>query len=153
MATDLSVWVPEDLLVKVDRTTMAFGLEARPPFLDHELVEAVLALPTERRWQPGQDKALLREFAASMLPRETAARAKQTFTTPTDVWLRGPLRASNAEATSALLDWGVRRQALGDLQRRSLGGGRDKGQWAWVMYVLGRWLINHPGVLESRLVA
>jgi len=152
-ATDLAVWVPEDLMVKVDRMTMAHGLEARPPFLDHVLVEATMALPVERRWRPGRDKALLREFAASLLRRETAFRPKQTFTTPTDAWLIGPLAASNAQATNALLDWGVDRAALSELQTHSFGGGRDGGQWGWVMYVLGRWLIDHPGIAERRLAA
>ena len=152
-ATDLAVWVPEDLMVKVDRMTMAHGLEARPPFLDHLLVEATLALPIERRWRPDQDKALLREYAASILPSDTALRPKQTFTTPTDAWLRGPLAASNAEATTALLDWGIDRTALASLQRHSLEGGRDKGQWGWVMYVLGRWLVDHPHIAERRLAA
>jgi asparagine synthase (glutamine-hydrolysing) len=151
-ATDLATWVPDDLLVKVDRTTMAHGLEARPPFLDHVLVEAVLGLPAEVRWTPGRDKPILRDFAATILSAETANRRKQTFTTPTDAWLRGPLQASNAEATAALLDWGINAVALRDLQRRSLGGNRDRGQWAWVMYVLGRWLIANPSI-SSRLAA
>jgi asparagine synthase (glutamine-hydrolysing) len=152
-ATDLAVWVPEDLMVKVDRMTMAHGLEARPPFLDHVLVEATMSLPIERRWRPDRDKALLREFAASILPAQTASKPKQTFTTPTDAWLRGPLAASSAAATQALLDWGIDRSALHELQTHSLGGGRDRGQWGWVMYVLGRWLIDHPGIAERRLAA
>ena len=73
--------------------------------------------------------------------------------TPTDAWLRGPLAASNAQATSALLDWGIDRAALADLQRHSLERGRDKGQWGWVMYVLGRWLVDHPHIVERRLAA
>lgn len=152
-ATDLAVWVSDDLLVKVDRTTMAHGLEARPPFLDHRLVEAVLALPAVLRWSPDRDKPLLRDFAATLLPAETATRPKQTFTTPADAWLRGPLRASNAQATEALLDWGIDTATLRDLQRRSLGGSRDRGQWAWVMYVLGRWLIENPASGTARLAA
>lgn len=151
-ATDLATWVPDDLLVKVDRTTMAHGLEARPPFLDHVLVEAVLGLPPRERWTPGRDKPILRDFAGQYLPAETANRRKQTFTTPADAWLRGPLHASNAEATGALLDWGFDPTALHDLQRRSLGGNRDRGQWAWVMYVLGRWLIANPSI-SSRIAA
>jgi asparagine synthase (glutamine-hydrolysing) len=143
-ATDLSTWVPDDLLVKVDRTTMAFGLEARPPFLDHELVEAVIGLPLDQRWRPGRDKPLLRDLAATLLPSATAERPKQTFTTPAAAWLRGPLAASLAEATTALLDAGVQRQVLTSLMTRSVGGGRDGGQWAWTMYVLGRWIVDHP---------
>lgn len=151
-ATDLATWVPDDLLVKVDRTTMAHGLEARPPFLDHVLVEAVLGLPPDIRWTPGRDKPLLRDFAAGFLPLETANRRKQTFTTPTDAWLQGPLRISNAEATAALLDFGFDPGAVQNLQRRSLGGNRDRGQWAWVTYVLGRWLIANPSI-SSRVAA
>jgi len=132
---------------------MAHGLEARPPFLDHRLVEAVLGLPAHDRWTPDRDKPLLRDYAATLLPAETATRPKQTFTTPTDAWLTGPLERSHAQATEALLDWGIDAGALRDLQRRSLGGGRDGGQWAWVMYVLGRWLIAHPPGGSVRLAA
>ena len=152
-ATDLAIWVPEDLLVKVDRTTMAHGLEARPPFLDHVLVEAVLALPADVRWRPDRDKPILRDLAAALLPAQTATRPKQTFTTPTDAWLCGPLRQSNAFATEALLDWGVDRRVLRKLQDRSLSGHRDGGQWAWVMYVLGRWMVSHPAATATRLAA
>jgi len=150
-ATDLATWVPEDLLVKVDRATMAHGLEARPPFLDHVLVEAVLGLPANDRWRPGRDKPILREFATSILPEAVAYRPKQTFTTPTDEWLRGVLRKSNADATTALLDWGVDPAALSDLQTRSIRGNRDRGQWAWVMFVLGRWLVANPQIRSRTL--
>ena len=150
--TDLATWVPEDLLVKVDRTTMAHGLEARPPFLDHVLVEAVLGMTLEERWRPGRDKPILRDFAATLLPPAVANRRKQTFTTPTDSWLSGPLRESSEAATDALLSWGFDAVSLGSLQSRSLGGNRDRGQWAWVMYVLGRWLVSNRSS-SSRAVA
>jgi asparagine synthase (glutamine-hydrolysing) len=141
--------VPDDLLVKVDRTTMSFGLEARPPFLDHVLVEAVLGLPLGERWQPDRDKPLLRDLAATLLPASTADRPKQTFTTPAAAWLRGPLRESNADAIAALLDNGLDRASITQTVERSLGGGRDAGQWAWTMYVLGRWIVDHPGARMS----
>lgn len=145
-AIDLETWVADDLLVKVDRTTMAFGLEARPPYLDHELVEAVLGLPLDTRWKPGRDKPVLRDFAATILPPATAARPKQTFTTPAAAWLRGPLAGSNAEAGDALVAAGMRWDAIRSITDPSLRGGRDKGQWAWTMYVLGRWLVDHPKI-------
>jgi asparagine synthase (glutamine-hydrolysing) len=145
-AIDLATWVADDLLVKVDRSTMAFGLEARPPYLDHQLVEAVLGLPLETRWSPGRDKPVLRDFAAMMLPPATAGRPKQTFTTPAAAWLRGPLEASNAEAGDALVAAGMRWDAIRSITDPSLRGGRDRGQWAWTMYVLGRWLVDHPQI-------
>jgi asparagine synthase (glutamine-hydrolysing) len=152
-ATDLATWVPEDLLVKVDRTTMAWGLEARPPFLDHRLVQAVLSLPTSERWQPGRDKALLRDFAAGLVPAQTAARPKQPFLTPTRAWLSGPLASSYRVAREALIDTGIDSGALRSLEARSLGRGRDGGQWAWVMYVLGRWLATRPAGRRTSLAA
>ena len=140
LATDLATSVPEDLLVKVDRTTMAWGLEARPPFLDHLLVESVLALDARERWRPEMDKALLREYALKMLPRDIALRRKQSFLTPTRAWLIGPLAGSYALAREALLDNGIDRATLLTLERRSLGRGADNGRWAWVL--IRAWVLD-----------
>ena len=112
-ATDLAVWVPEDLMVKVDRMTMAHGLEARPPFLDHLLVEATLR---RCRSNGAGDRAATRRSCAT-----TRLRSCQRDGTPPEADVHDPdrrlaartARGSNAEATTALLDWGIDRAALG----------------------------------------
>ncbi|MCI0533989.1 MAG: asparagine synthase (glutamine-hydrolyzing) [Verrucomicrobiales bacterium] len=80
-----------DLLVKVDRSTMAHGLEARSPFLDTELIEFVTALPDKMKLNRLDSKVLLRDTFRDLLPRETLRRAKQGFGVPLSFWFRGEL--------------------------------------------------------------
>lgn len=85
---DLENYLPDDLLVKTDRATMSFGLEARAPFLDPRIVEFALSLPPELR----QGKAVLRRLLGRKLPPQLLNRPKQGFRLPIAEWLRGPLR-------------------------------------------------------------
>jgi len=88
---DLNHYLPEDVLFKVDRMSMAHGLEVRVPLLDHKLLEWELALPVEMRFRHGCGKYLLRQVAARYLPPEILKPRKQGFTVPVGRWLRGPL--------------------------------------------------------------
>jgi asparagine synthase (glutamine-hydrolysing) len=85
-------WLPDDLLMKVDKMTMAAGLEARTPFLDHRLVEEVARFPATLKVRPRTSKYLLRRLAATLLPAWAVSRPKHGFDVPIDGWLRGPLR-------------------------------------------------------------
>ena len=89
---DVELYLPDDLLVKVDITSMANSLEVRSPFLDHTLVEFALQLPTSLLIRGTQRKWVLREALRGILPRETLARRKQGFALPIGKWLRGDLR-------------------------------------------------------------
>jgi asparagine synthase (glutamine-hydrolysing) len=89
---DLSGYLPDDILTKVDRMSMAVGLEARVPFLDHELVEAVMALPEEWKLRGRTTKWILREAMRDVLPPSVLSRPKEGFSIPMKNWLRGPLR-------------------------------------------------------------
>jgi len=90
--TDIAQYLPDDLLVKVDIASMANSLEVRAPFLDRELVEYALRLPTRLKIRAGRGKWLLRRAFADVLPSETAARGKQGFGLPIGAWLRTSLR-------------------------------------------------------------
>jgi asparagine synthase (glutamine-hydrolysing) len=94
LARDLGGWLPDDLLVKVDRMTMGCSLEARVPYLDHRFVEYALGIPgsAKVRLFSGRNKMLVREAAAAMVPSAIASRPKHGFKPPVDGWLRGPLR-------------------------------------------------------------
>ena len=85
---DLALWLPDDLLVKVDRMTMAHAVEARVPFLDHRFVEHVMGLPSRFKLSGTTGKALLRRVGADLLPARTATRRKQGFSVPVERWLR-----------------------------------------------------------------
>jgi len=88
---DLRHYLPDDILVKVDRTTMASGLEGREPLLDHRLVEFALRLPPEMRRGALGTKHLLRKVLYRHVPRELIERPKQGFAIPLSSWLRGDL--------------------------------------------------------------
>lgn len=97
---DMKMWLPGDILTKVDRTSMAVGLEAREPLLDHRLLEFAASLPERMRIRGGQGKWLMKKTMQTRLPDDILYRPKMGFVTPIDAWFRGPL-ASQAEALSA----------------------------------------------------
>jgi asparagine synthase (glutamine-hydrolysing) len=92
MYFDALTYLPENILTKVDRASMAVSLEARAPFLDHRVVEFGWQLPLEAKLHAGQSKRLLRQLFSRYLPGELAERPKQGFAIPLADWLRGPLR-------------------------------------------------------------
>ena len=91
LRTDLLTYLPEDLLVKMDRATMANSLEARSPLLDHKLVEFAARLPTDRKIDGKTTKVLLRAIAKRLMPAAHVDRPKMGFGVPIGDWLRGPL--------------------------------------------------------------
>jgi asparagine synthase (glutamine-hydrolysing) len=101
MAVDVLSYLPYDLLVKVDITAMANALEARSPFLDHEVMEFAARLPARLKLRGRTSKYLLRRAFADLLPPENVARRKLGFGIPVGQWLRGPLRALLRDALLA----------------------------------------------------
>jgi asparagine synthase (glutamine-hydrolysing) len=99
---DMKMWLPGDILTKVDRTSMAVGLEAREPLLDHRLLEFAASLPEKMRIRGGQGKWLMKKTMETYLPKDILYRPKMGFVTPIDQWFRGPL-AEEARALSTSL--------------------------------------------------
>ena len=93
---DLKIWLPGDILTKVDRTSMAVSLEAREPLLDYKLVEFAASLPVDMRLRGGTGKWLMKRALESRLPKDILYRKKMGFVTPITAWFRGPL-ADQAE--------------------------------------------------------
>jgi asparagine synthase (glutamine-hydrolysing) len=92
MYTDLHSYLPDDILVKVDRASMASSLEARAVYLDYRIVELALGLPLDLKIRGGRTKWILRKILDKYVPADLVERPKMGFGIPLDEWLRGPLR-------------------------------------------------------------
>ena len=110
---DFAMYLPDDILVKVDIATMAHGLEARAPLLDHDLVAWAMRLPFAEKVRLGRRKRILRRLARRLLPPEVVSGPKRGFSVPLDAWFRGPLIPLFRELVLAP---GARVAALLDMQ-------------------------------------
>ena len=138
---DLKFWLPGDILTKVDRTSMAVGLEAREPLLDHRLIEFAARLPENRRVRRVHGKWLMKRTMEPYLPSDILYRPKQGFVTPIAQWLRGPLSsmAQALERSELLVSSGwFDRQAVARLAERHISGRADYSRPLWQLIMLER---------------
>ena len=92
MALDFLTYLPDDILVKLDRAAMASSLETRVPFLDHNLIEYVFKIPHSLKFRNGHGKWILKKILNQYVPKNLTERPKMGFEIPLGSWLRGPLR-------------------------------------------------------------
>lgn len=134
--------LPDDMLVKVDRASMAVGLEARVPLLDHRVVELARRVPADQLVRDGQGKWLLRRVVSRSVPDALMAQPKTGFDPPLAAWLRGPLRGLVEDLLSrgaierrGVLDAAVVRGHVDD----HMAGRRNNDYLLWSLLVLALW--------------
>jgi asparagine synthase (glutamine-hydrolysing) len=161
MAMDALTYLPDDILVKVDRASMAVSLETRAPMLDRDVVEFAWTLPGHMKLRDGQGKWLLRRLVDRYVPAAMMERPKQGFGIPLDQWLRGPLRdwaetllAEDRLRAEGYLDPVSVRAAW----KRHIGGEADLGLPLWSVLMFQSWLESYnagyqraPRMQEGRM--
>lgn len=142
MHVDAGSYLPDDILVKVDRASMAVSLESRVPLLDHRVVEFAARLPLELKRRGATGKWLLRGVLDRYVPKTLTDRPKQGFGVPVTEWLRGPLKAWGEDLlhdgqtpVGDLIDLPVVRTAW----REHMSGAVDHGNRLWVVLMLVAW--------------
>jgi asparagine synthase (glutamine-hydrolysing) len=152
MLADLMMYLPGDLLVKVDLASMAHSLECRGPFLDHRVVELAVAMPLDRKIQlhSGRTKIVLKKAFSDLLPPAIRTRSKMGFGVPISRWFREELRQEVTEVLldSVCLDRGLFRPAVvRQLVSEHQFGRREHSQRLWVLLMLELWFRRY---LDSR---
>ena len=134
--------LPELLLMRVDKITMASSIEARVPFLDHDLVELTMDVPMAAKLRGGEPKHLLKKAAEGLIPSEIIHRKKMGFAAPMAQWLRGEFgkKAEKDIMGSELLESaGFRKKHVSTLIKDHRMGRRDTSLLIWVLYNLTAW--------------
>jgi asparagine synthase (glutamine-hydrolysing) len=143
MQADIETYLPDDILVKVDRASMGVSLESRVPLLDHRVVELAWRLPLEHKVRNGETKWLLRQLARKHLPSQLLDRPKKGFGVPVDAWVRTSLREW---AEGLLDDRTLRHDGFLDGERvraiwnDHVGGAPRLGLVTWRILMFQAWL-------------
>ncbi|HMO80748.1 MAG TPA: asparagine synthase (glutamine-hydrolyzing) [Pyrinomonadaceae bacterium] len=142
LLVDQMTYLPNDLLVKVDIASMANSLEARSPFLDHNVIEFAASLPEELKLRRLKPKSLLKKLAAGLVPREVVYRRKMGFGVPISDWFREELSDYIRELllSKRVLERGmIRGEALKGYVDEHIAGQRDHGFRLWTLLMLELW--------------
>ena len=140
---DTKTWLPEDLLVKADKMTMAAAVELRVPFLDHRLVELAASFPTHMKIRGRVSKYIMKKYAETLLPRAIVHRPKRGFPVPLKLWMNGAL---GDMAKDVLFDDRTRQRGIFNIPyvetlfRRQEEGREDYSRNIWSLLVLETWM-------------
>ena len=149
LLTDVKTSLADDLLMKVDKMTMAHALEARTPFLDYRVVEYAFRLPAALKLSRTQNKVLLRRVARRWLPNAMVARKKHGFSVPIAEWLRGGLRETLQESLSPATQAWLNPDAVRVLAQEHASGRADRSRELWAILCFALW---HRVMIEQQPV-
>ena len=142
LAFETKYYLPDDLLVKVDRMSMAHSLEVRVPFLDHRIVEFAATLPINYKIRNGQTKYLLKQSMGRYLPKDIIKKPKQGFTPPIKEWLKNDLKDFTMDLllSSKKINDYIQYDKIEELLISHYSGKRDYQYQIWSLLVLVLWL-------------
>jgi asparagine synthase (glutamine-hydrolysing) len=141
LSLDLRTYLPGSVLMKVDRASMAHGLEVRPAMLDDDLVDFAARLPSRFKVRGLERKRLLRRAARGKIPRAVLARTKKGFGIPLARWINGPLAPHVTRVLGDSPVWEVLQQAtFRDFQLEHAARKVDRSKPLWALLVLDRWM-------------
>lgn len=142
MAVDIRTYLPDDILAKVDRASMAYSLEARVPLLDHRIVEFAGRLPLDHKFRKWEQKYLLKRLLHRFVPRELVDRPKMGFGVPLDRWFRGELTALVREYLDGerlRREGYFRPDGITAIVEEHLSGRRNHFMVLWALLQFGMW--------------
>jgi asparagine synthase (glutamine-hydrolysing) len=139
---DQKYYLPDDILSKVDRMSMAHSVEVRPPFLDHRIVEFAATLPDGMKIDGSRQKVVLKDLMKNKLPARILKRKKMGFDIPAHEWLRGPLRPLLEDMMSTAADYGglFERSVLENCVQQHLSRHANLGYHLWGLTILFLWM-------------
>lgn len=142
LAHDLVGWLPDNLLERADRMSMAASLEVRPPFLDHHLVELAFGLPARAKVRVGTGKWVVRQLGRELLPRDVVDRPKNGFRVPLAAWFRSELRElvhDSLTGPGTFVGTTLEPAAVRRLLDSHDSGRRDEHMRIWTLLCLEMW--------------
>ncbi len=139
MFMDATVYLPQDILCKVDRASMAHSIEARAPFLDHKLVEFAFSLPISWHRNCCSGKVMLKKTFSNRLPAVIWRRRKQGFAVPLGSWFKGEL-GNDLRKMNEEIDSPVKKEYVEDMLAKHISKKQDNGMKLWRIYVYYKWL-------------
>jgi len=149
MYCDAVSYLPDDILCKVDRASMAVALETRVPFLDHRVAEVASRIPLSMKIREGRGKAILRKLLGRYVPTELIDRPKSGFAVPVGEWIKGPLRGwaeDLLDPTAMRSEGWFDAELIAARWQEHLSGRRDSTAAIWAILMFQAWLREQNAV-------